>query len=188
MGITLKYSPSEVLHRWLVLIGMHFSFGLFLGSTLWVSIGLPPWLAPSEVLLGGWIFWIFPLGSSMPPCDHFLVWIVVLLFLYYVAHKLNSVRNERLHIWKTSLLCWIILGETLLRQIFFLVLSWVCMYYGICSVPFLVRCTSFLLRVAPMMRVRLAYYELLIVYQVGLTVCGCNQILQICKYRLIGEE
>ena len=39
-----------------VFIGIRISFGLFLGSPLGVSLGIPPWLAPSEVLLGYLLF------------------------------------------------------------------------------------------------------------------------------------
>ena len=138
--------------------------------------------------LGGLLFWRFLLGSSMPPCVHFLVLIVVFLVLYSVVHKLNPVWHEKLHLWKTSLACWIILLKTLLCQIFSLILSLGCMSYGICSVPFLVQCTSRILNLVPIMRGLLAYYELLIVSPVGLTVCGWNQILQIWGYRLIGGE
>ena len=80
------------------------------------------------------------------------------------------------------------LGKAILCQILFPLLSWGCMPYGICGVPFLVQCTSHLLRVVPMMCGRLACYELLLVSQTGLTVCGLNQIIQICGYRLIGGE
>ena len=73
-------------------------------------------------------------------------------------------------------------------HIFYPLLSWGCMYYGIYSVPFMVRCTSSILHVVPMMHIHLEYHELLILSQVGLTVCGCNQNLQIFEYRLIGEE
>ena len=54
---------------------------------------------------GGWLHWVFPKGSSMHPCSHFLVWIVGLLVINSVVPKLNPVRHERLHIWKTSLAC-----------------------------------------------------------------------------------
>ena len=181
----LQYSPSEVLHRWLVLTGMHFLFELFPGSPLWFSIGLHPWLAPLEVILGGWVFWIFLLGPSIPPSVHLLVWLVGLLVLDYVVHKSNRVRHEKLHLWKT---CWIVLRETPLYQISFPVFSWGFMPCGICTVPFLVLCTSRLLRVVPMMCGRLSCYELLLVFQVGLTVCGWNKILQIYGYRLIVGE
>ena len=43
----------------------------------------------------------------MLPCANLLVWLVGLLVLDSVLHKLNPVRHERLHLWMTSLLCWI---------------------------------------------------------------------------------
>ena len=124
----------------------------------------------------------------MTHCAHFLVWLVGLLVLDYVVHKLNPARHEKLHLWKTYLACWIVLGETLLCQIFSPLLSWGYMPYGICSVPLMVRCTSRLIHGVPMMRGRLTYHEWLLVSRVGPTVYGCNQIIQICEYRLIGEE
>ena len=62
MDMPIQYTPSEVLHWWMALTCICFSFGFLLGSLLGVSFGLPPWLAPSKVLLGGLISWIFPLG------------------------------------------------------------------------------------------------------------------------------
>ena len=50
----------------------------------------------------------------------------------------------------------------------------------------MVLCTSLILHVVPMMLYRLAYCELLFLSLVGLTMCGCNQILQVCARRLIG--
>ena len=99
------------MNWWMVLFGMHFLVVLFLGSPLWVSLVLSTWLAPSEVLMGGWLCLIFPLGSSMPPCAHFLVWILDSLVLDSVVHKLNPVQHERLHLWMTSLACWIFWGK-----------------------------------------------------------------------------
>ena len=93
----------------MVLIGIQFSSGIIYGSPLWVSLEITPWLAPSEVLLGGWLFWIFLLGSSIPTCTHLLVWLVGLLVLDSVVHKLNHVRHDNLHIRKTYLACWIVL-------------------------------------------------------------------------------
>ena len=43
---------------------------------------------------GGLLFLIFPLGPSMPPCVHFLVWIMCLLVLDSVVHKLNHVQHK----------------------------------------------------------------------------------------------
>ena len=65
---------------------------------------------------------------------------------------------------------------------------WVCMPYGICSVPFMVLCTICIIHVVPMMLYWLAYFELLFFSLVGLTVCGCDKVLQICRCRLIGVE
>ena len=49
-------------------------------------------------------------------------------------------------------------------------------------------CTSRIFYVLPMMCGCLACYELLLVSQVGITVCGWNKILRIYGYRRIGGE
>ena len=149
---------------------------------------MPPWLAPSEVLLEVLLIWIFSLGISMPPCDNFLVCLVVFLVPDYALHKLNPVRHELLHLWRTFLACWFILGKTLLCLILLPLLFLGCMPYGICRVPFVILCTSLLLHVVPMMLYCLTYCELLLLSLVGLTVWGCNQIFQICVCGLIREE
>ena len=78
------------------------------------------------------------------------------------------------------------------KNIMCLILSplffWVYMPYVIYSVPLMVLCTSRLLHVVPMMLYRLTYCELLFFYLVGITVCGCNQIIKICECGLIGGE
>ena len=124
----------------------------------------------------------------MPPCVNFLVFLVGLLVMGSVLHKLNPVRHELLHMWRTFLACWIVCGETVLCLVLFPLFFWGCITYGIISVPFLVLCTSRLLHVVPMMIYCLDCCELLFLSLVGLTVCGCNQILQKCGCRLIGGE
>ena len=47
--------------------------GLLTGSLLGVSFRLPMRLKPLEVMLGGLIFRIFPLGHSRLPCVHSLI-------------------------------------------------------------------------------------------------------------------
>ena len=85
--------------------------------------------------------------------------------------------------------CWSFFGgKTLLYLIFFPLLFWVCMPYGICIVPLLVLFNRRLLHVVPMMIYCLAYFELILLSLVGLTVCGCNQIIQICGCWLIGGK
>ena len=167
---------------------MQSSIGLFIGSSVGVSLGIPPWLAPSVILMGGLLFWIFPLGLSMPPSAIFLVWLVGLLVLYYVVHKLNPVRHDLLHLWRKFVACWIVLGKTLLCLIFSLILFLGCIPYGICSFPFLVLCIRRLLHVFPVMLYSLTYREWLFLSLVGLAVCSFNQIIQIYGCRLIGEE
>ena len=76
----------------------------------------------------------------------------------------------------------------LLRMIFSMLLSWGCMPCDTCSFPLLVLCTIYLIHVVPIMRGNLDYYEVLLLHQVGIMVCGWNQILQICEYRLICGE
>ena len=124
----------------------------------------------------------------MPLSPPFIDWLLGLLVMDSLADKLNTVSHERLHIWKTSLACWIVLGETLPWRIFFPLLYWGCMHNGICSVPLLFCYTSRLLHVVPMVRDPLLYYEWLILSQVGLTVFGWYKFIQICGHRMIGEE
>ena len=150
---------------------------------------MPPWLVPSGVRLGGSIFWIFLLGSSMPPCVHFIFLLVVFIVLDSVVNKSNPVWHEMLHLWRTSMACWVVLGKTLLCLIFSSLLSWGCMPYVICSVPLLVLCTICILHVVPTIIGCLDYCEWLLLSLVGLTVCGCKHIIQICGCRMIvGEE
>ena len=139
-------------------------------------------------MLEGSIFWIFLLGLSMPPCVHFLVWLVGFLVLNSVVHKLNPVWHKFLHLCRTSLACWIVLKKALLCLIFSPLLFWGFMTYAIFSVPLMVLCTSRLIHVVPMIIYCLDYCELLFLSLVGLTVRSCNEILQICGCRLIGGE
>ena len=169
-------------------IGIHFSFGLFIGSPVGVFLGIPPWLSPSEVLLGGLLLWIFPLVTSIITFVYLLVWLVGLLFMNYIVNKLNPVRHDLLNLWRTFLACWIVWGKNLPCLILFTILFWGCMPYGICSVPFMVLFTRRLLHVVTMMSYSLAYCEPLFLSLVGLMLCGCNLILKICGCRLIGEE
>ena len=89
IGMPLKWAPSEVLLWIIALSGIHFSFGLFLSLPIGVFLGIPPWVAPSEVLIGGLVLWIFPIGISVPSCVNLLVWIVELMVLDYVVHRLK---------------------------------------------------------------------------------------------------
>ena len=93
-----------------------------------------------------------------------------------------------LHLWRTSVACWIVWGKTLLCLIFYPLFSWGFITYGICGVPLLVLCIKRLLHVVSMILGRLDYCGLLFLSLVGLMVCGCNQILHICVYRLIGGD
>ena len=143
---------------------------------------------PRRYYLGGVIFILFPPGSSMPLCVHFLVWLVNFLVLDSLVHKLNTVQHEMLHLWRTSVACWIVLVKPLLCLIFSPILSWKRMPYGIFSVPFMVLFTIRLIYVEPMMLGRLAYCEWLFLSLAEILVCGCNKILQICGCSLIGGE
>ena len=68
-------------------------------------------------------------------------------------------------------------------------LFFVCIPYGIYSIPFMVLCTICILRVVSVMLYRLAYFGLLFLSLVGLTMCSFNEILRICGCGLIsGEE
>ena len=134
---------------------------------------------------GGLLFWIFPLGISMPPCVNFLVWLLDLLVLDYVVHKLNIVRHQFLYLWRKFVAYWTVLGRNLLCLILFTLLFWGCMPYGIYSVPLMVLCTGHIIRVVPMMIYCLAYCELLFLYLVGLMACRCNWMIQIGWCRLI---
>ena len=79
-------------------------------------------------------------------------------------------------------------GRTLLCMILVYLLFCGCVTYGIFSVPWLAWCTRNLLHVVPMMIFHLVYSELLLLSLVGLAVCGCSQILQICACRMIGGD
>ena len=67
-------------------------------------------------------------------------------------------------------------------------LFWVCMPYGICSVPYLVQCNSRLLHMVPMMFYLLDYFGLLLFSMVGISVCSCSQILQIYACTMVGGD
>ena len=160
----------------MALIGMEFSFVFFLGGPFGVYLG-------KRYCWGGLIVWICTLGSSMSPCVHFLVWLVGLLVMNSVLHKLNPVRHEIFHLWNKYVSRWIVLV-----LIFSLLLYWRYMPDGIYSVPLLVICTRRLIHLVPMMRGSLYYCKWIFLYQVGITVCGWNTIIQICGCRLIGGE
>ena len=169
-------------------IAMHFSFGFLPGSLLEVSFDLPPWLAPSEVLLGGLLLWIFPLGSSIISCVHFLIQLEVLQVLDYALNRWDTVRLDKLHPWKKSVAYYYCWEKNLLYLIFSPLLSWGCTLCDTSSVPLLVLCIIRLLRVVPTMRSHLVYNELLLLYQVGLMVWGWNQIIQRCEFKLISGK
>ena len=161
----------------MALIGMRFSFGFFIGSPIGVFVGTPPWMAPLEVLLGGFLFWIFTLGISMLLSMNLTILLVGLLVLDSVANKLNPVRRELLHLWRTFLAYWIVAGNILPCLIFVTLLFSRCMPYWICSVAVSLLCNRSLLHVVPMMLYNLADCVLLSLFLVGQRVCGCNQIL-----------
>ena len=62
------------------------------------------------------------------------------------------------------------------------------MHNVICSAPWLVRCTSWVLRVLPMMTNPLAYRELLLLYLVDLAVFGWSQTLHRYVCELLGGD
>ena len=171
--------PSEILHWWMDFIGMQFSFGFFIGSSVGDFLLCPPDWHPQRYCWGGGgvPFWIFALEISMPPCLYFLVWLVGFWCWY-----------EFLHLCRTFVVCWVVLGETLMCMIFFPLLFLGCMSYCICSVLYLVLCTIHILHVVNIMLNILDYCELLFLSLVLITVCSCNQILEICEFRLIGRE
>ena len=156
--------------------------------TCWSFFGTTPWIAPSEILLGGLLFWIFPLGISMLPCADFMVVLVVLMVLDYVGYKWNPVRRVFLHLWRKLLACWIVLGKTLLCLVLIPLLFLGCMPYGVCSVPLMILCTIHILHVVPMMIYGLDDCVLLSLFLVGQRGCSCNIIIQKCGCRLIGKE
>ena len=63
-----------------------------------------------------------------------------------------------------------------------------CMNYGIFSVTLLLLCHSHILHLVPMILYHLDYCLLLFLFLVGIMVCSCNRILQICECRLICRE
>ena len=95
------------------LIGIQLPPAFFLGSPVGVFISMPPLLAPSEVLLERFFFWVFPLGISIPPCVNSLFLLLVFLLLYFEVNKLNPVQHKFLHLWRTFVACWIFWGKTL---------------------------------------------------------------------------
>ena len=147
---------------------------------------MTPWLTPSQVLLGGLLFWIFPLGISMLSCVDCLILLVRFLVLYSIAHKLNPVQHELLHLWRKCLAWWIVAGKILLCLIFVLLLFLGCMPYEIYSFTLLVLCNSRIIHVVPIMLYRLDNCALLYLFLVGRGMCSCNRILQKCWCRLIG--
>ena len=182
------WSNSEILHWLIALIGVIFLFMLLLGSPDGVFIGTPPWLAPSEVLLGRFLLQISPLGISIITCVNLLEWLVVFLVMDSVMHELNPAQNELLHLWRTFLACWTFWGKNIPCLILVPLLFCGCITYGICSVTWLVLCTIRIIHVVKMMLYHLAYCELLFLLLLGLTVCGCNQSIQIYGCRLIGGD
>ena len=90
----------------------------------------------------------------------------------YIVHRLDLVRHDKLHPWKTSVAYEIFGWGVLLCLIFILLLSWGCMLCDTCSVPFLVLCTIHPLHLAPTVHNHLVYYAQLLLCQVGLKVCG----------------
>ena len=105
----------------MALIGMQFSLGFFLGSPTGVFLGIPDWLATLQILLGGLLFWKYPLGSPMPLCVNLIVLIVGLMVLDCVVHKLNPVCHEMLHLWRIFVACWFVSVEIY------------CVWYSLCS-------------------------------------------------------
>ena len=91
-----------------------------------------------------------------------------------------------MQLWRTSVACWFFFGKTLLCLIFFLILFWGCIHYKFCSVTLLILCNIRLIHAVSMMLYCFDFCELLFLSLVGIMVCGCNQILQICGCRLFG--
>ena len=136
-GMPTKKETSEVLHWWMAFVGMH--IWVLLWFTCWSFLSIPPYWHPHRYCWEGLLLWIFPLRVSIPTCVNFPVLIVVFL--------LNIVQNTLLHLWRTSVVCWIVLGKTLLCLIFYPFFWGGCMTYGIWSVPLLFICTSQLIHV-----------------------------------------
>ena len=67
-------------------------------------------------------------------------------------------------------------------------LFWGFMPYGIYIIPLLIPCNRRLIHEVPMTLYSFYYFERLFLSLVGLTVCGCNRIIQIFGCRLIGGE
>ena len=78
-------------------------------------------------------------------------------------------------------------GKSTVSEIFML-LFWGCMPYIICRVPWLVQRTIQIFHILTMMLYSLAYCELQFLSLVGIMVCGCSWILQICACSLIGGD
>ena len=94
----------------------------------------------------------------MLPCVHALILLKVLYVMYSVVHRLDLVRYDKLHPWKTSVVYEIFWRGDLLCLIFILLLYLGFIVFDTCSVPFLVLCTSHILHVAPTMQNHLVCY------------------------------
>ena len=86
-----RHSQSFCIGEWLWL-GWNFHLCSFL-------VDLLEFILERDTAGGGLIVWICTIGSSMSPCVHFLVWLVGLLVMNSVLHKLNPVRHEIFHLW-----------------------------------------------------------------------------------------
>ena len=95
----------------------------------------------------------------MITCIHTLILLKLLQVLGSVVHRLDLVRHDKLHPWKTSVAYEMFWGKILLCLIFVLILSWGYMLCDTCSVPFMVLCTRHILHVAPTMQDRLVCYS-----------------------------
>ena len=82
---------------------------IFIWVISWFACWSFSWYAPLTGTLGGTSgggdFLNVLIGISIPPCVSFLVLIMGLLVMDSVAHKLNLVRHELLHLWRTFVAC-----------------------------------------------------------------------------------
>ena len=76
----------------------------------WSFYWYDSWLAQSEVLLERFIVQIYLLVISILTIVHLLGQILGWKVLYFLVNDSNIVRHELLHLWKTFLACWILVG------------------------------------------------------------------------------
>ena len=84
LGMPNQLSPLEFLHVWLDAFIWWFGYVMAIPS--------------SDVLMGRLLFQRYFLWISMPPCLHFIVWLVGWQVLNLTLHEINLVQHEWHHL------------------------------------------------------------------------------------------